>query len=100
LRDDGSVLLPGQAKSIAYKSSRELMDVLAASERVRESFTWKVTQFALGRPLGGQDARAVAEIHRRAQQAGGTYGSLMTAIVTSELVVQTRTEAEPSNQNP
>lgn len=100
LREDGSVLLPGQATSIAYKSSRELMDVLAASERVRESFTWKVTQFALGRPLGGQDARAVAEIHRRAQQAGGTYGSLMTAIVTSELVVQTRTEAEPSNQNP
>jgi hypothetical protein len=96
LREDGRMLLPGQATPIAYNSSRELMDALAGSERVRESLTWKVTQFALGRPLGGQDARAVAEIHRRAQQAGGTYGSLMTAIVTSELVVQSRTEAEPS----
>jgi hypothetical protein len=92
LRNDGSVLLPGEERPIAYQSARELMDLLAKSERVRETLTWKVTQFALGRPLGADDAAAMANIHRRAQQDGGTYASLMTAIVTSELVVTTRTE--------
>ena len=29
----------------------ELMDLLAASERVRETMTWKLTQFSLGRPM-------------------------------------------------
>lgn len=95
LRDDGSVLFPGDEKPIAYKTSRELMDLLAKSERVRESFTWKVTQFALGRPLRADDAPAMADIHRRAQDAGGTYPQLMTAIVTSELVLKTRTEKSP-----
>jgi hypothetical protein len=79
-------LFPGEAEPVKYKSSAEMMDLLAASERVRESITWKATQFALGRPLGASDARAVAEIHRAAQEGGGTYQSLMAAIVTSDLV--------------
>lgn len=95
LRDDGSVLFPGDEQPVAYKSSRELMDLLAKSDRVRESFTWKITQFALGRPLRAEDAPFVAEIHRAAQQAGGTYSHLLTAIVTSDLVLTTRTETNP-----
>lgn len=92
LRDDGSVLLPGEEKPIAYQSVKELMGLLAKSDRVRETLTWKVTQFALARPLGANDAAAMADIHRRAQQDGGTYTGLMMAIVTSDLVLTTRTE--------
>lgn len=86
LRDDGEVLFPGDAKAVSYQSSAELMKLLSASDRVRESLTWKVTQFALGRPLTAADAPIVANIHQSAQSTGGTYASLMTAIVTSDLV--------------
>ena len=71
------------------------MDLLANSDRVRETLTWKVTQFALGRPLGAADAPIVAQIHAECQQHGGTYSSLITAIVTSDLVQQIRTEPVP-----
>ncbi|TWU25474.1 Planctomycete cytochrome C [Novipirellula galeiformis] len=86
LRDDGEVLFPGDAKPVKYQSSAELMKVLSDSDRVRESLTWKVTQFALGRPLTAADAPMLADIHKSAQSAGGTYPSLMTAIVLSDLV--------------
>jgi hypothetical protein len=95
LRDDGNILFPGQDKPVAYKSSRELMDLLAKSDRVRESLTWKVAQFALGRPIGPEDAATMSEIHKAAQQGGGTYSSLLTAIVLSDLVMLTRTETKP-----
>jgi hypothetical protein len=94
LREDGTILFPGDGETVAYASSAELMDLLAGSERVRETIAWKATQFALGRPLGAEDAAAVAAIHRTAQQDGGTYASLMTAIVTSDLVLQTPTESD------
>ncbi|HUE71835.1 MAG TPA: DUF1592 domain-containing protein [Pirellulaceae bacterium] len=93
LREDGNILVPGEGRSLPYKSSAELMDLLAASERVRETITWKLTQFALGRPLAAEDAAAVAEIHQAAQKSGGTYASVMTAIVTSDLVLRGRTES-------
>ena len=95
LREDGVLRIPGQAKPIPYSSTSELMDLLAGSERVRETLTWKVTQFALGRPLGAADARIIGEIHKEAWKGGGTYASLITAIVTSDLVRMTRTEEEP-----
>jgi hypothetical protein len=95
LRDDGQVLFPGRDKPIAYQSSLELMDLLAESGRVRESITWKLTQFALGRPLGAADAPIIDEIHKSAQQSGATYGNLITAVVLSDLVQKTRTETEP-----
>ncbi len=92
LRDDGEVLIPGTAKPVAYKTSAELMNLLAASERVQQSLTWKVTQFALGRPLVAEDAAEVTEIHQAAQKTGGTYASLVSAIVMSDLVQRARTE--------
>jgi len=92
LRDDGTILIPGEAKPVAYKSSAELMNLLASSPRVSESLTWKVTQFALGRPLVAADAGTVASIHKAAQQNGGTYSSLIAAIVLSDLVQMTRAE--------
>jgi hypothetical protein len=69
------------------------MDLLAGSERVHESLTWKVTQFSLGRPLGAADAPGVAAIHGAARRNGGTWPALLTAIVTSDLVRMTRTES-------
>ena len=75
-----------------YNSSAELMDLLAGSERVRMGITRKLTQFAIGRPLVAADAPIVEKIHQSAQQGGGTYASLITAIVTSDLVRMTATE--------
>ena len=92
LREDGEILFPGSAKSITYRTSAELMDHLAGSERVRETLTWKVSQFCLGRPLTSHDARHIRTIHNTAWKNGGTYGSLITAIVMSDLVLKTQTE--------
>lgn len=92
LRDDGQILIPGTAEPIAYESSSELMNSLAASDRVRQSITWKLTQFALGRPLGAADAATVNAIHQAAEEEGGTYQSLVTAIVLSDLVQTIHTE--------
>ncbi len=90
LREDGEVLFPGESKPVKFASSAELMNLLAGSERVQESLTWKVTQFALGRPLVAVDAPAVRAIHEVAQKNGGTYASLVTAIVLSDLVRMSR----------
>lgn len=94
LRDDGEILFPGTAKPVKYQSSSELMDLLAQSDRVRETITWKLTQFALGRPLVSTDTRIVREIHDTAQKNGGTYSALITAIVLSDLVQMSRTEID------
>jgi hypothetical protein len=95
LRDDGEILFPGLAQPVPYRSSGELMDLLAQSERVGKSMTRKVTQFALGRPLVGGDAPILDKIHKYARKNGATYQSLMTAIVKSDLVQMTRTESSP-----
>lgn len=94
LRDDGEILFPGAAAPVKYDSSATLMNLLAKSDRVKLSLTWKVTQYAVGRPLGAADAAIVDRIHEEAQMNGGTWPALMTAIVTSELVTQTRTEVD------
>ncbi|MCG8584154.1 MAG: DUF1588 domain-containing protein, partial [Pirellulales bacterium] len=91
LRDDGEVLIPGQVKPIKYSSSAELMALLAASDRVSETIAWKATQFALGRPLAASDVATMAAIHKTAQAGGGTYRSLIKAIVLSDLVQERRT---------
>ena len=95
LREDGQILFPGTAKPLHYKTSAELMQLLAKSTRVQESITWKLTQFALGRPLAAADAPLVRQVHARAQADGGTYANLITAIVTSDLVMTTNTEMDP-----
>jgi hypothetical protein len=86
LLDDGEILFPGEEKPVAYKTSAELMNLLAGSERVRKGITRKVTQFAIGRPLVAADEPIVDKIHEGAKNGGGTYASLITAIVMSDLV--------------
>ena len=92
LRQDGEVLFPGAVKPIPYKSSEELMNLLSNSDRVSQSITWKIAQFALGRPLGQPDALALDKIHMEAQKGGGTYSSVIRAIIKSDLVQKTNTE--------
>lgn len=86
LRDDGEILFPDQEKPVAYGSARELMNLLAGSERVKMAITRKATQYAIGRPLLASDDATLREINIAAQKGGGTYASLMTAIVLSDLV--------------
>ncbi|MFN3650880.1 MAG: DUF1592 domain-containing protein [Armatimonadota bacterium] len=93
LREDGSILFPGASKPVPYKTSAEFMDLLAGSDRVRKTLTRKLTQYVLGRPLVQADAPIVEKVHQEAQKGGGTYPSLITAIVMSDLVLMTRTEA-------
>ena len=92
LREDGEILFPGEDEPVRYSSTSELMDLLAKSERVRECITWKLTQFALGRPLVAEDGPILKKIDENSQRGGGTYVSLITAIVMSDLVQMTRTE--------
>jgi len=95
LRDDGEIHFPGAAEAVTYRNLAELMNLLAESERVRECITRKVVQFAIGRPLVSADMPVVKKIHASSQQGGGTYSSLIKAIVTSDLIQLTRTEPEP-----
>ncbi|MEM7557816.1 MAG: DUF1592 domain-containing protein [Planctomycetota bacterium] len=93
LREDGDVVVPGSATKLDYKSAAKLMDLLAQNKRVQESLTWKLTQFAMGRPLTVADAPYVEKIHQTAQSAGGSYRDLMKAIVLSDLVQLSQTTA-------
>ena len=86
LREDGTILIPGEASPIAYRNSAELMNLIAGSDRVRHSITWKLVQFATGHPLGALEVRIVDKIHQTAQKNGGTYGSLIIAIALSDLL--------------
>lgn len=86
LRQDGEILFPGAAKPQAYKTSAELMDLLAGSDRVAETITWKLVQYVMGRPLGAREATEIMKIHQSTRENGGTYQSLMTAIAMSDLM--------------
>ncbi len=92
LREDGEILIPGATGPVPYKTSAELMDLLAGSDRVKETLTWKLTQFALGRPLVPDDLRSLKTIHEEAMEGGGTYQSTVLAIIRSDLVRMIRTE--------
>ena len=94
LREDGTIQMPGASRPIPFKTSAELMNLLAGSERVRATMTWKLAQFAVGRPLGAADAASVRSIHKAAWKAGGSWSDLVTALVTSDLVMMTRTQSD------
>lgn len=93
LREDGAILFPGSAESDSFDTTAQLMDLLAGSDRVEETITWKLTQFVLGRPLESRDVPVLDRIHEQAQKNDGTYGSLMKAIMMSDLTRKTKTES-------
>lgn len=94
LREDGEILFPGEAKAVPFQSSSDLMNLLASHNRVRENLSRKVIQFAIGRPLTAADGPIATRIHETASSQGGTYASLMRAIVLSDLVQTTPTSPE------
>jgi len=101
LREDGVVVIPGRKQPTPYRTAAQLMDVLAGSDRVAETLTWKLTQYALGRPLLEADAPALAKIHARAtagasRDGAGTYQRTIVAIVTSDLVAEQGDDLYPA----
>ena len=88
LREDGEVLFPGTTKPQSFENTAELMDLLAASDRVAETLTWKLAQYVMGRPLGARDAIEIKQIHATAQANGGTYQSLIAAVATSAMMAK------------
>jgi hypothetical protein len=95
LREDGEITLPGSSEPIGYKSSAELMNLLAQSDRLKKGITRKMIQFVIARPLVPADLVEVDQIHQRAWQDGGTYASIMTEILASDLVRMKRPETAP-----
>lgn len=95
LREDGEITLPGSSEPIQYKSSAELMNVLAQSDRLQKGITRKLVQFVIARPLVPADHADVDQIHQRAWQNGGTYASILTEILASDLVRMKRPETTP-----
>ncbi|MEM9018439.1 MAG: DUF1585 domain-containing protein, partial [Verrucomicrobiota bacterium] len=92
LREDGEILFPREAKPVPYQSIGELMDLLAENRRVKETITWKLIQFAMGRPLNAHDAAAVAAIHESSAEAGGRYQDIITEFALSDLVTRYETK--------
>jgi hypothetical protein len=92
LREDGRIRIPGQPEVTEYNTSLQLVDFLANNERVQETMTWKVVQFALGRPLTAFDANDVQRIHAQMRDNGGTWDALIKAVVLSDLVRNIKTE--------
>ena len=74
----------------------QLANLLAESDRVSKTLTWKIAQWALGRPLTLEDAPVLDRIHEKAKKEGGTYPAVMSALVSSKLVQTTRTELNSS----
>ena len=99
LREDGRIRIPGQSKVMEYETSLQLIDFLAGNERVQETLTWKVVQFAMGRPLTARDANEVMHIHDQAREHGGTWKALIKAIVLSDLVRNIKTEIANESAN-
>ncbi|MEM9586503.1 MAG: DUF1592 domain-containing protein [Planctomycetota bacterium] len=98
LRSDGNLLVPGEAEPREFDTSGELMELLAKNGRVRQSLTWKLVQYALGRPIRAADVSHVKQIHANAEEGGGRYRDLVSAIAASDLVRMTPTEAETEDR--
>ncbi len=99
LREDGELIVPGAREPVSYQTVSQLADLLAESDRVSKTLTWKVAQWALGRPLTLEDAPILDSIHETAKKEGGSYSSVISSLVMSELVQTTRTEPSETTLN-
>lgn len=87
LREDGEILIPGTSAPVKYQTSRELMDLLAKSPRVRQNIIWKLTQFALGRPIANQDRPHLEALYQSVRDEQ-TYQNVILQLATSPLLTQ------------
>jgi hypothetical protein len=96
LGEDGWVVFPGEDQAQHYESTAELLDLLAASERVAECMTLTATQYALGRPILGRDGCTMAEVRERFLASDRTYQDLLVAIALSPgfRLISTRSTSE------
>ena len=88
LRQDGDVFIPGAKKTVKYRTAPELFDLLAASPRVQENITWKLAQFALGRPIASTDRPNLRSVHLESTKRGHTYQDVIITLATSPLITQ------------
>lgn len=87
LRQDGEILIPGTAETVKYKTSRELMDLLAKSPRVRQNIIWKLAQFSLGRPIATTDRPHLDTIFSQVRE-NQTYQNVILHLATSPLITE------------
>jgi hypothetical protein len=87
LRQDGEILIPGTSGIIKYQTSRELIDLLAKSPRVRQNIIWKLTQFSLGRPIATQDRPHLDTLFSQVQN-NQTYQNVLLHLATSPLITE------------
>lgn len=93
LKEDGWLLVPGSGEQVPYQTVEEFAHVLSEEEQV----SWcigvrKPLQFAVGRPLGIDDACMSDEIAAASEANGDNYHSLMAAIATHPSFRLIRTE--------
>ncbi len=88
LRQDGEVFIPGAKKKVKYSEAPQLFDLLAASPPVQENITWKLAQFALGRPIASSDRPHLHSVHLESTKQGHSYQDVMTALASSPLITQ------------
>ena len=87
LRQDGEILIPGTPAPVEYKTSRELMDLLAKSPRVRQNIIWKLTQFSLGRPIATTDRLHLDKLFEKVRDRQ-TYQNVILHLATSPLITE------------
>ena len=87
LRQDGEILIPGTAAPVKYKTSRELMDLLAKSPRVRQNIIWKLAQFSLGRPIATTDRPHLEKLFEKVRDRQ-TYQNVLLHFATSPLITE------------
>lgn len=87
LRQDGEILIPGAAAPIKYKTSRELMDLLAKSPRIHQNIIWKLAQFSLGRPIATTDRLHLDKLFEKVR-GRQTYQNVLLHLATSPLITE------------
>jgi hypothetical protein len=87
LRQDGEILIPGAAAPVKYKTSRELMDLLAKSPRIHQNIIWKLAQFSLGRPIATTDRLHLDKLFEKVR-GRQTYQNVLLHLATSPLITE------------
>ncbi len=67
-----------------FNGAIELMEKLTSSQSVKECLATQWTQFALGRPLGADDACALSQASQAFNAAGGDLRELVVAVAKSD----------------
>jgi hypothetical protein len=92
IADSGDPKLDG-----VVKDPRELIRKLADSDRARQVFVRHVFRYFMGRNEMLSDARTLQEADRAYVQSGGSFKTLVHALLTSDVFFYRRASAAASN---